>query len=191
VPAASPFTYETSTAPSKFPLAKARSQKFSPSETDGQLRSVVGVMMVGGFNVEAPNDGTSSTSDSVSPAASRISDANPSKPFVFAVKYAKGSMGHGLIRQYNTRTRVKIPYEAQHLAKQQCVLQYHRHTTHCGTSTSGLLARQQFSASSIICLCFLWQGKGRRVDRNLLSVERLFRLSAAVKLSVHLHDKGI
>jgi hypothetical protein len=54
-------------------------------------------MTGGDFNVEAEKVGTSSTSASVRPAASRISEANSSKPFVFAVKYAKGSINDNAI----------------------------------------------------------------------------------------------
>jgi len=90
--AASPLTYEGSIPPSKFPLAKARSKKFSPAEIVGQVRSVVDVTTGGGLTVVAwAKEGTSSTSAGVKLASSKISSAISSNPWVFAVRYARGS----------------------------------------------------------------------------------------------------
>jgi hypothetical protein len=60
--------------------------KFSPVDADGQLKFVLEVTTGGSFRLEGPNVGTSSTSASGKPAASRISTASSSSPVVFGVK---------------------------------------------------------------------------------------------------------
>jgi hypothetical protein len=70
----------------KLAIGKCSIKEVFPCGYIGQRDSDVGVMMGGGFNVEAAKIGTSSTSASVNPAVSRISAAKSSKPLVFAVR---------------------------------------------------------------------------------------------------------
>src|ERR1700722_4852438 len=90
--ASTPLMYGASTPASRCPFARARSKKLSPPEISGQLSSVIVVTTGGGLRVDAPNDGTSSISASVKPAASKTSRASSSSPLVFAVRYASESL---------------------------------------------------------------------------------------------------
>lgn len=68
------------------PLARALAKKLSPTGREGQSWDAPGLTTTGGARVDRLDEAMGGTSSSVMPAASRISSASSSRPFLLAAK---------------------------------------------------------------------------------------------------------